>query len=252
MYSSAPSPDGFAGVQGGGVGNVPQALIDEMNKRYKPRPVRGSKPSEPAIPAIGSADGFAGLDTSEMGGLRKRSDRNYQAGVERLKRDNPGALIQSGQAVIKNSDGSFKVVDKITDAERNRGMPKPSGKVNKPRNNSTKPGGGSQLSAVQPSIADLQKKYSDAYSKYDTAPGGGGGGNGGGGGGGGGNGRGEVRVSPTEVEQKGTNTGFKPMTLNDANALLSPGFSIGKPFSSNQLPTTGTNLYTKDPGDSSV
>lgn len=56
-------------------------------------------------------------------------------------------------------------------------------------------------------------------------------------------GRGEVRVNPNGVEQKGTNTGVKPMTLTQANALLSPGFAIQDPFSSNQLPTTGSSPY---------
>ena len=37
------------------------------------------------------------------------------------------------------------------------------------------------------------------------------------------------------------------MTMDDANALLSPGFSVQNPYDSNQLPTTGASLYTKDP-----
>lgn len=68
-----------------------------------------------------------------------------------------------------------------------------------------------------------------------------------GGGGGGGNGRNETRTSPTGVVQTGTQTGLKPMTMEDANSLLSPGFTVQDPYSSNQLPTTSTNLYTKDP-----
>ena len=60
-------------------------------------------------------------------------------------------------------------------------------------------------------------------------------------------GRGESRTSPTGVEQKGTNTGIKPMTLGDANALLTGGYAIQDPFSSNQLPTTGSSLYQKAP-----
>ena len=37
------------------------------------------------------------------------------------------------------------------------------------------------------------------------------------------------------------------MTMDDANALLSPGFSVQNPYDSTQLPTTGASLYTKDP-----
>lgn len=60
-------------------------------------------------------------------------------------------------------------------------------------------------------------------------------------------GRGESRVSPTGVQQTGTNTGVKAMTLGDANALLTGGYAIQDPFSSNQLPTTGSSLYQKAP-----
>jgi hypothetical protein len=49
------------------------------------------------------------------------------------------------------------------------------------------------------------------------------------------------------VIQTGTQTGLKPMTMDDANALLSPGFSVQNPYDSTQLPTTGASLYTKDP-----
>jgi hypothetical protein len=58
-------------------------------------------------------------------------------------------------------------------------------------------------------------------------------------------GRGEIRVNPNGVVQTGTSTGVKPMTLGDANALLSGGYAVQDPFSSNQLPTTGSSLYNK-------
>ena len=60
-------------------------------------------------------------------------------------------------------------------------------------------------------------------------------------------GRSETRTSPTGVVQTGTNTGYKPMTISQANEMLSDGYTIEDPFSSNQLPGTATNLYTKDP-----
>ena len=37
------------------------------------------------------------------------------------------------------------------------------------------------------------------------------------------------------------------MTISQANEMLSDGYTIEDPFSSNQLPGTATNLYTKDP-----
>ena len=100
---------------------------------------------------------------------------------------------------------------------------------------------GSQLSAVQPSIEELRsrqnaaiKAYGPTTSDVDN-------------GGGGGNGRGETRESPTGVEQTGTNTGFKPMTIGQANLLLSDGYKFDEGYDSNQLPTTATNLYDADP-----
>ena len=41
--------------------------------------------------------------------------------------------------------------------------------------------------------------------------------------------------------QQGTNTGVKPMTLEQANGLLTGGYAIQDPFSSNQLPTTSSS-----------
>ena len=60
-------------------------------------------------------------------------------------------------------------------------------------------------------------------------------------------GRGETRTNPNGVVQTGTSTGVKPMTLGDANALLSEGYQVQDPFSSVQLPTTGSSLYNKAP-----
>ena len=59
--------------------------------------------------------------------------------------------------------------------------------------------------------------------------------------------RGEVRRNANGVVQTGTNTGVKPMTVGDADALLSDGYQVQDPFSSIQLPTTGSSLYQKAP-----
>jgi hypothetical protein len=53
----------------------------------------------------------------------------------------------------------------------------------------------------------------------------------------------EQRVSPTGVVQTGTSTSPKPMTMDDANKLLSGGYKIENPYSSNQLPTTASSPY---------
>ena len=45
------------------------------------------------------------------------------------------------------------------------------------------------------------------------------------------------------VVQTGTQTGPKPMTMDDANSLLSGGFTVQDPYSSNQLPTTASSPY---------
>jgi hypothetical protein len=236
MYSSSPSPDGFSGIQTGGVGNVPEALIREVESRYKPRPVRGRKPAASPMPAGPSPDGFAGVDTSEMGTLRKRSDSNRQAADARLRRDNPGAMIQSGQAVIKKPGGGFQVLDRVTKEELNKGMPQPSGKRNSPRKAAAKPSSGSEAkptggSSALPSLEPGDDIPASQYPAGVTAP----------------SGRGETRTSATGVTQKGTNTGYKPMTLSQANGLLSDGYTVEDPFSSNQLPGTATNLYKTEP-----
>ena len=54
---------------------------------------------------------------------------------------------------------------------------------------------------------------------------------------------GQTRVSPTGVVQKGTQTSPAPMTMKDANSLLSAGYSMQNPFSSNQLPSTKDSPY---------
>ena len=54
-------------------------------------------------------------------------------------------------------------------------------------------------------------------------------------------GRGETRTNEKGMVQQGTNTGIKPMTLEQANGLLTGGYAIQDPFSSNQLPTTSSS-----------
>ena len=53
----------------------------------------------------------------------------------------------------------------------------------------------------------------------------------------------EQRVSRTGVVQKGTSTSPKPMTMDDANKLLSGGYKVENPYSSNQLPYTQSSPY---------
>ena len=45
------------------------------------------------------------------------------------------------------------------------------------------------------------------------------------------------------VVQKGTQTSPAPMTMNQANALLTGGYEVQNPFSSNQLPSTKSSPY---------
>ncbi len=54
---------------------------------------------------------------------------------------------------------------------------------------------------------------------------------------------GQTRVSPTNVVQKGTQTSPPPMTMDDANKLLSGGYKVENPYSSNQLPYTQSSPY---------
>ena len=54
---------------------------------------------------------------------------------------------------------------------------------------------------------------------------------------------GQTRVSPTGVVQKGTSTSPPPMTMDDANKLLSDGYKINTTYASNQLPTTASSPY---------
>ena len=54
---------------------------------------------------------------------------------------------------------------------------------------------------------------------------------------------GETRVSPTNVVQKGTSTSPAPMTMDEANKLLSGGYTMNQQYASNQLPTTASSPY---------
>jgi hypothetical protein len=53
----------------------------------------------------------------------------------------------------------------------------------------------------------------------------------------------EQRVSLTGVVQTGTNTSPKPMTMDDANKLLTGGYTMNQQYASNQLPTTASSPY---------
>ncbi len=53
----------------------------------------------------------------------------------------------------------------------------------------------------------------------------------------------DTRIDSKGNIQTGTNTGPKPMTMDDANKILSGGYKIENPYSSNQLPTTASSPY---------
>jgi hypothetical protein len=54
---------------------------------------------------------------------------------------------------------------------------------------------------------------------------------------------GQTRVSPTGVVQKGTSTSPAPMTMKEANSLLSDGYTMRNPFNSTQLPASSQSPY---------
>ena len=54
---------------------------------------------------------------------------------------------------------------------------------------------------------------------------------------------GQTRVSPAGVVQKGTQTSLSPMTMEEANSLLSGGYTVRDPFSSTQLPASSQSPY---------
>ena len=58
-----------------------------------------------------------------------------------------------------------------------------------------------------------------------------------------GTGRFSTRTSPTGVVQTGTQTSLSPMTMDDANRLLTGGYQVMNPFASNHLPASATDLY---------
>ncbi len=53
----------------------------------------------------------------------------------------------------------------------------------------------------------------------------------------------DTRIDSKGNIQTGTNTSPKPMTMDDANKLLSGGYKVENPYSSNQLPTTASSPY---------
>ena len=57
-------------------------------------------------------------------------------------------------------------------------------------------------------------------------------------------GRDVERQSPAGVVQKGTSTSPKPMTMDDANKLLSGGYKVEDPYAGTQLPYTQTSPYS--------
>ena len=56
-------------------------------------------------------------------------------------------------------------------------------------------------------------------------------------------GRGQTRTNENGVVQTGTQTSLSPMTMDDANRLLTGGYQVMNPFASNHLPASATDLY---------
>ena len=54
---------------------------------------------------------------------------------------------------------------------------------------------------------------------------------------------GETRVNGAGVVQKGTSTSPKPMTMDDANKLLTGGYTMNQQYAGSQLPTTASSPY---------
>ena len=52
-----------------------------------------------------------------------------------------------------------------------------------------------------------------------------------------------VRTNNNGVVQTGTQTGLPPMTMDDANKLLTGGYKMNQHYASNQLPTTASSPY---------
>ena len=55
--------------------------------------------------------------------------------------------------------------------------------------------------------------------------------------------RGQTRTNGLGVTQTGTQTSLSPMTMEEANSLLSGGFTVQSPFSSTQLPASSQSPY---------
>ena len=58
-----------------------------------------------------------------------------------------------------------------------------------------------------------------------------------------GSGRFSTRTNPNGVVQTGTTTSPKPMTMDEANKLLTGGYQVQNPFASNHLPISATDIY---------
>ena len=56
-------------------------------------------------------------------------------------------------------------------------------------------------------------------------------------------GRGDTRIDSRGNIQTGTQTSLSPMTMKEANSLLSGGFTVQNPFSSTQLPASSQSPY---------
>lgn len=56
-------------------------------------------------------------------------------------------------------------------------------------------------------------------------------------------GRGDTRTNGNNITQTGTNTSPKPMTMDDANKLLSGGYKVEDPYAGTQLPYTQSSPY---------
>ena len=54
------------------------------------------------------------------------------------------------------------------------------------------------------------------------------------------------RQNPNGVQQSGTRMGPPPMTMDDANRLLTGGYTVQNPFTSNALPATSASAYQQD------
>lgn len=216
--------------------NINRSL--QQNHGYQPRPVKGPAPAPRPTSrySSGKAGGAGQFDPKEI----NLSRENRQGGSANKRNRGSRANTSKPQETVSKKPISTAGRSRYSSGvDRSEKVEKPETKQSRSRR--TRYSGGVKAVSTAADTPDVPVRPSQPSgwttdkTQLDALLGSGGS---------------DKRMNANGVVQTGTNTGFKPMTLAGLQAedgiLGKLGLTVADPYSSNQLPTTGSSPYQAD------